>query len=132
MNEMIRKRSFVMLVILVIQFLLGMSMNLFAVLPSDPKFASENIFLKLILPAHVIVAIFLLLGSIFIFIFSRRIDNPSLIKIAGQGMGSVITAIVSGLLTVFFVGILSEVFSFLMALAFLNAFIAYIRLYYLT
>jgi heme A synthase len=44
-----QKRVFAMLVFLIFQFILGMSMNLFAVPPDDPKFASELLLIKLML-----------------------------------------------------------------------------------
>jgi hypothetical protein len=126
-----QKRVLAIFFLLIIQFVLGMLMNLFAVAPSDPKFATEPLLIKLILPAHIIVALLLLVGSIFIFVFSVRDTIAESSKVAGQGLSSVILAIGGGIATVFLKGIGSEVASLVMAISFLSAFIAYGRFYFL-
>ena len=67
-----KKRVLVMLFFLIVQFVLGTSINLFAVPPSDPKFASEPLLIKLIFPAHVVVALLLFIGAIFIMALAIR------------------------------------------------------------
>lgn len=120
-----------MLGFLIIQFILGMSINLFAVAPSDPKFAAEPILIKLILPAHVIVALLLLIGAIAILVMSVRSKNAKWKKTAGQGLGGIVFAVGGGLATIFLKGNASEIASLVMAISFLSSFIAYGRLYYI-
>jgi heme A synthase len=127
-----RKRVLAMLVFLIMQFILGMSMNLFAVTPDDPKFSSEPVLIKLIFPSHVIVALLLIIGSIVIFAMSFR-DKIAAEqrKMAGQGLATIIFALGGGLATVFLKGAGSEIASLVMAISFLASFIAYGRFYYI-
>jgi hypothetical protein len=120
-----------MLFLLIVQFFLGMSMNLFAAPPTDPKFASEPIFIKLIFPSHIAVAVLLLVDAIYILIASVKNKIANLRKVAGQGLSSIVLAVGGGLVTIFLTGIASEVASLVMAISFLSAFIAYGRLHYL-
>ena len=120
-----------MLLLLIVQFLLGMSMNLFAVSPSDPKFAAEPILIKLIFPSHIVAALLLLIGAIFILIISARSKINEWIKVAGQGLIAIVLAVGGGLATIFLTGIGSEIASLIMAISFLWSFIAYGRFYYL-
>jgi hypothetical protein len=124
------KRTLTILVLLVAQFILGMLMNLFSAPPGDPKFATEPVLIKLIFPSHIIVALLLLAGAIFVLAFSLRNKIVEQIKIAGQGLSSIIFAIGGGLATVFLNGAAANFASLIMAISFLSAFIAYGRLYY--
>jgi hypothetical protein len=126
-----QKRVLAMLIFLIVQFVLGMSMNLFAVPPDDPKYASEPLLIKLIFPAHAIVALLLIIGAIVIFTMSIRGKEGIWKKIAGQGLSSIIFATGGGLATVFLNGIAGEIASLIMAISFLSAFIAYGRFYFL-
>lgn len=126
-----QKQVLAILLLLIFQFVLGMLMNLFAVAPSDPKFAAEPLLIKLIFPAHIIVALLLLIGSVFIFVLSIRNQIAESSKVAGQGLSSIIFATAGGLATVFLKGIGSEIASLVMAISFLSAFIAYGRFYFL-
>jgi hypothetical protein len=105
-------------------------MNLFAAPPNDPKFASEPLLVKVILPTHIIIAVLILMLAISVFVNSIRDQNPEFKKTAGQGLSSVIFAIGGGLATVFLKDIAAEIASLVMAISFLSAFIAYGRFYY--
>ncbi len=63
---------------LIAQFVLGMLVNLFAVPPYDPKFATEPIFIKLFFPLHGILGLILGIFSIAIFYFAIKLGKENL------------------------------------------------------
>ncbi|MDE1870113.1 MAG: hypothetical protein KGH71_03975 [Candidatus Micrarchaeota archaeon] len=139
-KELFGKRSFridfiAILFFLVVQFILGMTLNLFVPFPTIPAGSADQAYFNAIfstpyLLAHFIVGFGLLLGSIWILIGAVRNKSKTIIAIAGIGFLSILSAYTSGyefLLS----GFQSNLFSFTMSMGFMAALVCYFALFLL-
>lgn len=120
-----------MIIALSIQFILGMVLNLFAVPPDDPKYATEPIFLKLIFPLHGILGIALLIGAIVLLFFALKSESRIWKKMATFGLISILIAAGGGIATIILKDNASEIASFVMSLGFILSFLSYGKFYFL-
>lgn len=119
---------------LVLQFILGMVLNLFVAFPSIPAGSSDRTYFNAILTtpfllAHFIVGVGLLLGSIWIIISAARIRKRKVLPLALLGFVSILTAYVSGF-EFLLSGFQSNVMSFTMSIGFVAALISYFALFH--
>ncbi len=120
---------------LVLEFILGMTLNLFVAFPNIPVGSSDQtyfnaIFANPFLLCHFIVGVGLLLGSIWLLISAIKI-RKGLALVASLGFISVLTAYVSGF-EFLLSGFQNDYFSFTMSLGFIAALLAYFWLYWLS
>jgi hypothetical protein len=132
----IRGQSFGLLVMLGIQFVLGMIINLFVKIPTTHPGTTGNFGSRAIhgfiwaisngagiaLLLHVVVAIGLLLGSLTLVVRAAVARSPSWIAVSAIGALGIITALTNGLA---FIGYNSDATSFVMATGFIVAALAY-------
>jgi hypothetical protein len=136
-NELrIRGQSFGLLSMLAIQFVLGMILNLFVTLPKTHPGQTGNYFSRsvygfewaisngggIVLLLHVVVAIALLLASLSLVVRTINAKSSYWIVISIIGAIGVIVALTNGLA---FIGYDSDVASFVMAIGFIVAGVAY-------
>ena len=131
-----RRDILVILVFLVLQFILGMTLNLFVTFPNIPVNSSDQIYFNAIfttpfLLEHFIVGVGLLLGSAWILIsaIKTRLRNISLVAVLG--FISILTAYISGF-EFLLSGFQNNLFSFTMSIGFIVALLSYFRLYQLS
>lgn len=127
---LVRMRSFGMIIALIVQYLLGMYVNMFAVAPDDPKFKTESIFPKIVFGLHGLVGLLLLLGSIYVFISGYQSEDEALRKMTLYGFLSILLAFSAGIATVVFKDTAAEISSYVMSIGFLLSFISYGRLFF--
>jgi hypothetical protein len=132
----IQGQSFGLLIMLAIQFILGMILNLFVSLPKTYPGQTGNYFSRavhgfgwaisngggIVLLLHVVVAILLLLASLSLMIRTAYAKNGFWVGISIVGAIGVILALTNGLA---FIGYDSDVASFVMAMGFITATLAY-------
>lgn len=116
---------------LIAEFVLGMLVNLFALTPDDPGYATESIFIKLFFPLHGIVGLILVVLSIAIFYFAIRLGKENIKKFATLGLISIFVAAGAGIATIILKDNASEIGSFVMSLGFIAAFVSYGKLFLL-
>ena len=119
---------------LILQFILGMTLNLFVTFPTIPAGSSEQVYFNAIfttpfLLEHFIVGIGLLLGSIWIFIAAIYSKLRNLLILAALGFISILTAYISGF-EFLLSGFQNNFFSFAMSIAFIIALFSYFVLLY--
>lgn len=115
-----KKIVFVEVVFLVIQFLLGMYINIFV---SGPPY---NTLANLLFASHVAVGTIILAIAAYLSIRVRKIGDNAVRKPSIAGLVFVVIAYLGGLSFVFTNG--NDTFSYVMAIAFLFAIIAYVFL----
>jgi hypothetical protein len=120
------KRVRLMLVMLTVQFLLGMLVNLIGT-PDATASALVKLSHSIILGLHLLIGFGMLIGAGIIARFIWRQPNEVNRRWARLGAISVAAAVISGILTVSTP--LTEIFSFVMAAGFIGAFISYGRLW---
>jgi hypothetical protein len=108
-----------------LQFILGMLTNLFGNFPLDAKFSSESYLNKIVFFLHAINGLALPLFALGILILAVKNSTSKQKTWASLGFLSIVLASTSGISTVMFKDNLSEIFSFLMSLGFIIAFISY-------
>lgn len=118
---------------LVLQFILGMTLNLFVTFPNIPIGSSDQIYFNAIfttpfLLVHFIVGIGLLLGSIWVLISARHTKVRSITVTAVIGFIAILVAYVSGF-EFLLSGFQNNIFSFTMSIGFIVALIAYYALF---
>jgi hypothetical protein len=133
-----RKRNFGLLGMLVLQFILGMALNLFVKLPdTHPGTSGSNYFARIAesygwgiaaaggitLMVHIIVATGLLAGSIVLMVQAIRSKRRPWITTAAVGAIAIIGAMFNGLS---FVSYNQDLSSFIMAMGYIIATIAYV------
>lgn len=108
-----------------IQYILGIGINLFVKFPDSGSakdywdFANS----QLLVVTHIIVAVLLSIGSITLLIRSIRNKNQKFILISGIGLVSILVAGFSGSK---YVPTQNDIYSFIMAIGFITAFLSYI------
>ena len=106
-------------VTLVIQFLLGMYINLFVEFPtSGPADAWKFAWSSVPVAAHIILGTLGLLSTILLLVRSIRLKNRHWIMVAGIGVAAILLAVLGGEL---FITTLKELASYLMAVGFVAA-----------
>ncbi len=125
-----RRRVDIMVFLLVVQFVLGMIVNLFGQAPGEAAGKmKEPLWATLVFLSHGILGILLLIVSIFLFVFAKRVENKKWRSLALQGMVSIVLAAIGGIAVVGLKeGSPAEIASLVMALGFLLSFISYGRL----
>lgn len=126
----------VILSFLVLQFILGMTLNLFVPLPNVPLGSTDQTYINTIftipfLLVHFIVGIGLLLGSIWILIGAIKTKIRKISLFAVLGFISILTAYVSGF-EFLLSGFQNDLFSFTMSIGFIVALLSYFMLYQLS
>jgi len=112
---------------LIVQFLLGMSVNLIG-LPDEVDSKTLKLIDQFAVGLHVLIAIGLIVTAIGINRVTSK-QAPGLRKLAGGGGGGVGVAILGGIGTFALHGGWSNVASFVMAVGFIGAILAYGQLY---
>lgn len=115
--------------VLAVQYAIGMFIAMFS---GDEDPSKKPLYAHLAFFAHVFFAVLLLVGSIMIYINSRKTDNEHFTRLALYGLVSIIAACVGGVMTVVLKETLSEVGSFIMALGFLAGFVSYGYLFFIS
>ncbi|MDE1865805.1 MAG: hypothetical protein KGH94_04185 [Candidatus Micrarchaeota archaeon] len=134
-KEWFRRDVIVIIAFLVLQFILGMSLNLFVAFPSIPAGSTDQAYLNAIVTTpflleHFMVGVGLLLGSIWILASALKLRRKGLSAIAAVGFISILTAYVSGF-EFLLSGFQNDALSFVMSLGFIVALVSYFRLYQL-
>lgn len=138
-SEMFSKKWFrrdiiTILGFLVLQFILGMALNLFVTFPNIPVGSSDQTYFNAIfttpfLLEHFIVGVGLLLGSIWILIGAIHTKVRKISLLAALGFVSILTAYISGF-EFLLSGFQNNSFSFSMSIAFIIALFSYFALFY--
>ncbi len=124
LRNSLNKQGLGMLIGLIVQYLLGISTNLFVRFPPSGnegvmwQFAKSQLLFNL----HLYWGTLLLIGAIVFYIRAFRQKNKSWKIASGFGLAFIIFAIVAGIL---FVGNQKDIYSFVMAFSFLASFISY-------
>ncbi len=131
-----RRDIIVILGFLVLQFILGMTLNLFVTFPNIPVGSSDQTYFNAILTTpflleHFIVGVGLLLGSIWIMIGAIRTNVKRISLTATFGFVSILTAYISGF-EFLLSGFQDNLFSFTMSIGFVVALISYYVLFNLS
>lgn len=131
-----RRDIIVILAFLVLQFILGMTLNLFVTFSNIPVGSSDqtyfnSIFTTPFLLEHFIVGVGLLLGSIWILIGSIKTKVKNIPVVGALGFISILAAYISGF-EFLLSGFQSNLFSFTMSLGFIVALLSYFKLYQLS
>lgn len=126
-----KKKVFGILSSLSLQFFLGMVINMFAVAPDDPKYATESPLVKLSFIIHGINGLVLPIFALVILYFAVKSKKQELKKAAIYGLISILIAAGGGISTLILKDNLSELSSLVMATGFLLSYVSYFRFYYL-
>jgi heme A synthase len=114
-----------MFVLLLVEYLLGMFLNLFS---GDPDPAKKSLSAHIALFTHIGIGLLLLLGAIFILLTARK--NTVGVKTSAWALVGIILAIFGGIITVSSRDLVSELGSYLMAISFIEAFSLYAYLFF--
>ena len=131
-----RRDILVILGFLVLQFILGMTLNLFVTFPNIPANSSDQIYFNAVftipfLLEHFIVGVGLLLGSVWILISAIKTKLRNISLVAVLGLVSISTAYISGF-EFLLSGFQNNLFSFTMSIGFIVALLSYFKLYQLS
>ena len=140
-SEMFSKKWFrrdilAILGFLVLQFILGMTLNLFVSFPNIPVGSTEQVYFNAIfttpfLLEHFIVGVGLLLGSIWVLIGAVKTKVKNISLAAVLGFISILTSYISGF-EFLLSGFQNNLFSFTMSIGFIVALLSYFKLYQLS
>lgn len=126
----LKKRATGMLVMLAIEFVLGMLVNLFGHSPAEPEFATQPFVFKLFFPLHALIGFGFLIGATMLLVKLSKTSFNEAKKIAKFGFVSIVVTVASGIATVLVNEEKSEWTSLVMSLGFLLSFYLYGKLYY--
>ncbi len=131
-----RRDTLVILGFLLLQFILGMTLNLFVSFPNIPVGSSDQTYFNAIfttpfLLVHFIVGVGLLLGSIWLLIGAIKTKVGDISLVAVLGFISTLASYVSGF-EFLLSGFQNNLFSFTMSIGFIVALLSYFRLYQLS
>jgi hypothetical protein len=90
----LRRASFGLVILLVIQYVLGLSYNLYGTIPTPTKTITE--FSSPLLAVHVIVGTLLILAAIYLVVMAVRARVRLAVTTSGIGLLSVLAAFVGG------------------------------------
>lgn len=128
----IQKHVFGILCGLAVEFVLGMITNLFGIPPEERSATNpEPLFALIATILHALFGLFLLFGAIYTYYLSRKSGNPTYAKSGLYCLIGMILATGGGIATVSLGDRFGEVPSFVMAIGFLVAFIAYGRFHFI-
>lgn len=116
---------------LIVQFILGMIINLFAVAPQDPKFATESPIFKIVFLLHGLNGVVLPIFALSLLFFAFKNGRVDLKRISSLGFISILVAAGGGIATIILKNTLSEIASFVMSLGFIFSLVSYGKLYLL-
>ena len=114
---------------LVLQFVLGMIINLYGVTPDDPKFAHESPLIKIAFIAHSINGLVLPLAALFILFLAVKSGKQVLKKWAVLGLISILIAAGAGISTIMLKDNAQELASLIMSFGFIASFLSYGKLF---
>jgi len=124
----LQKRVRGILIGLVVQFILGMAVNLFGQPPQEGM--QEPIYSRILFIAHSLLGLLLLIGAIVIFVLAKKTKEEMVAKLSLYGMLSIILAFGGGIaVAALGESNFSELASFVMAIGFILAFIFYGKLF---
>lgn len=123
-KETLKQHGTFLLIFLILQYLLGMTTNLFVQFPQDKRDGQlwEFAWRQLPLAAHIILGILLLLGALVLVIKAIRQKNKPWIILSSFGALSILIAGMSGAI---FIPTQMAIYSFVMAFTFIVALISY-------
>lgn len=124
---MMRMRVTGMIVLLSVQYVAGMTLNMFGA----EDIRKGTLFQKGLLLTHVILALLLLTGSLITMIFVKKGGSAMMSKKAMHGFSAIVIAVIAGFSTLLLKGTITEITSLIMAIAFLGAFWFYGYLFFL-
>lgn len=125
----LRRRVDVMVFFLILEYILGMVVNLFGEAPDETGKMQEPLWATLVFVTHGILGIILLIWAIFLFVSAGKLENKGWKGLAMWGMLSIIISAMGGIAVVGLrEGNPAEISSLIMALGFLLSFIFYGRL----
>lgn len=128
--NLLTKNTRLILIFLVLEFVLGMVVNLFAVSPDDPGYLTEPIYLKLTLPLHSILGLLILIWAVIVLVFAIK-AGKTFKKFTVLGFIFVLVAFLGGMAAVMLKESQAEIASLTMSLGFIASFIFYGKLYLL-
>lgn len=123
-RDSIQIHAHIILGFLIIQYLIGMYANLFVQFPQNAnektlwKFAGQQVPVSL----HMVLALLLIIGGIVLLVRAVMRKDRKWIIAAGLGLFSILVAAVAGVL---FVPSQQNIYSYIMGIAFLLAFVSY-------
>lgn len=112
-----------------LQFVLGMIVNLYGLLPEDPKFASESIFVKIAFITHGINGLVLPISALVVVFIAIKTGRQTYKKWAILGLISILIAAAAGISTITLKDDASELASLIMSFGFIASFLSYGKLY---
>lgn len=128
----INKKSLGMLVALATEYILGMYINMFALPPEDPGFATESVVPKIAFGLHGLMGCVLLIGGLLVLFAGLKSAEKKIRDTSLHGFLSILLAFLAGIATISFKDEASEIASFLMSVGFLMSFFFYGKLVYET
>ncbi len=120
-----------MIIVLIIQYLLGMYVNMFAAAPEDPAFKTEGVFPKIVFGLHAFVGLGLLTGSIATLVLGLKSEKAAVKKTSFFAFGAIVLSFLAGVSTVALKNTPSQIASYVMSIGFLASLIAYGKLFFL-
>lgn len=119
------KQGFGLIIGLSLQYILGITITIFVKFPENLSKGQSWIFAwkQIPLAIHIILGIFLLLGSIVLFIRAIKVSQKKWIVASTVGLAAILASILSG---ASFIERQSDTYSYIMALSFIIALLAYI------
>jgi len=123
-KDSIQIRAYFILGFLVVQYLLGMAANLFVTFPDTKNASTQWEFAKAqpLVILHIIVAVFLIIGGTVLLIQAIRRKNKQWIIVGIIGLVGLLGASITGAR---FIPTQQNVYSYIMAIAFILAFVSY-------
>ena len=129
--DFLRRLLIVGVVLLVVQFLVGMFVNVYEIVPFNVNFGSFAYSAQGIgFGLHHYVGAFVLLFAALVLAFGFRLKNALLTKLSAIGLALLIIAYLSGITLIYLEN--NYLFSFTMAASFIFALIVYISAIFLT
>jgi hypothetical protein len=123
-NKGLRTQAIVIIYLLAVQYILGMAANMFVKFPETGTEGQMWTAAWSQLPSalHIILGLGLFIGAVVLAIRSARAKNQGWIRASGFGLLFIFLAVFGGSR---FIPTQNDLYSFLMALSFLGAFISY-------
>lgn len=129
--DLFRRLLIVEVVFLLVEFLIGMFVNVYEIVPFNVNFGSFAYTAQGIgFGVHHYVAIFVFLFAVAALVFSLRLKNALLTKLSAIGLALVMISYGSGLTLIYLIN--NYLFSFTMAASFVFALIVYVSAIFLT
>ena len=135
-SKWFRRDIATILAFLLLEFVLGMTLNLFVTFPNIPAGSPDQayigaIFASPFLLAHFVVGLGLLLGSIWILVGAARTKVRNIALVAALGFLSILASYISGF-EFLLSGFQSNLYSFMMSMGFIVSLFSYFALFHLS